>query len=104
MRQQQINLFDANYGNRIPPDICSGKHGGNSESIEANPSQFAKRQAHERILAILQVCNKTGQEVANVLNVPYHKISGRISELRHKLRLIEPTGERRNGGAVLRIK
>jgi len=91
---QQISLLD----------ICERKHGGNAESIAANPSQFAKRQAHERILAILQMCNRTGQEVANVLGVPYHKISGRISELRHKLRLIEPTGERRDGGAVLRIK
>ena len=88
----------------LPLDICERRHRGNAESIAANPSQFAKRQAHERILAILQVCNRTGQEVANVLNVPYHKISGRISELRHKLRLIEPTGERRGGGAVLRIK
>ncbi len=95
---EQLSLLD------LPTDITFRKHGGNAESIAANPSQFAKRQAHETILAILQVGgNGTGQEIADVMGVPYHTVSGRISELRHKLRLIEPTGERRNGGAVLRL-
>ena len=88
----------------IPDDITAHRHRGNAESTLANPSVFAKRQAHERIIAVYRTGDWTGQEVSDKLSVPYHTISGRISEMRHILKLLEKTGERRNKGAVLTLK
>lgn len=96
MSEQTTPLF--------PADITAHRHRNNAESIAANPSQFAKREAHEKIIAIYRTGDYTGQEVADKLNVAYHKISGRCSELRYILKMLKPTGVRRNGGAVLTLR
>lgn len=91
-------LFD-----NLPLDITASRHRNSPESIAANPTLFAKRDTHERIIAIYRTGDYTGQEIADKLNVPYHTISGRISELRHILKTLKPTGLRRNKGAVLTL-
>ena len=66
----------------------------------------AKRESHERILKVLRVAGANGQtakEIAAYFQKPLHKISGRLSELK-EMGEIEPTGARRNGSAVLRVR
>lgn len=87
-------------------DITYRKHGGNEESVAANPSVESKRESHREILKVLRVAGASGQtakEIAAYFQKPLHKISGRLSELK-EMGQIEPTGERRNGSAVLRVK
>lgn len=97
----QRNLFDANYGNRIPPDICSSKHGGNAESVEAN-GRVDKRQGQRDVIATLTNARLTSKEIAVRLGKPLNCISGRLSELK-MAGVIMPTGVRRDGSAELRL-
>ena len=82
-------------------DVCASRHRNSPESVAANPSMDAKRASYERILALL-VRPMTGKEIAAALGVELHVISGRLSELRHVLKLIKVTGIRRAGSAELK--
>ena len=85
-------------------DICENRHKGNIESLAANPTTEHKRDSHERILNFLRVNgNRTSKELAYYFGKQLNVISGRISELK-AIGAIEPTGERRDGAAVLRLK
>ena len=85
-------------------DVCASRHRGNLESRAANPSELAKRQSHERILAIYRTGDYTAKEVASKLGVEIHKVSGRLSELRHVMKKLVPTGVRRAGSAELKLR
>jgi hypothetical protein len=83
-------------------DICENRHQGNAESIDANNrNSFTRELDRHRVLTIITEKPSTMAEVAAKMQVQLNTISGRGSELK-KLGLVAPTGERRNGGAVLR--
>ena len=89
-----------------PPkrDICARRHRGNAESIAANPSQFCKSKNRDDILRFLREAGpKTSKEINFALMMGYTTVSARLSELK-AMQLIEPTGERREGAAVVRVK
>lgn len=89
-------------------DVCANRHKGNQESRDANPCQEAKNRGQEEIFSLIESADfyrsggLTSKEIGKMLNKPLNAISGRISELK-AMRLIEPTGERRDGAAVLRL-
>lgn len=98
MHQGQLNFDPA------PPlvpdaDPCARKHQGNEQSRAA----FAKaqpgiRKAHADILAWLRERGRgTALEYAAAVGKAPNEVSGRFSELRHRLHLIRPTGVRRDG-------
>jgi hypothetical protein len=84
-------------------DICSGKHGGNEQSRKANNRNMQHRTAQR--LAVLELIKDSPnglsmKEVADLMNTQFSTVSGRGSELK-KFGLVEPTGEVREGSAVL---
>ena len=84
-------------------DICIKRHQGNAQSLIAN-----KRVQKERDRAlVLQVIIKYGKihskEIARILGKQLHQVSGRLSELKAS-NLIEDSGERLEGCAVLQLK
>jgi predicted transcriptional regulator len=85
-------------------DICRSRHRDNKESRDANPAGVVKKQVQKVVLSLLQIKSHgmTSKEIADVLDRPLNAISGRISELK-ALGLVEPTGERKEGCAVLRL-
>lgn len=97
MNDQRM-LFD-----EIPADICFSRHRGSVESIAINPSVLAKRAAHERIIELLRENRLTALEISEKLGVPIHKVSGRCSELRFILKVVEKTGIRRENSAELKL-
>jgi len=87
---------------QLPWDVCAGRHHGNPESIDANPLPDAKRAMHRTILALFrQRPYWTSKQIAYAVGRPLNSISGRLSELL-MLGLIERTGARMDGAAVLR--
>lgn len=85
-------------------DITAQRHRGSSESIAVAPSSVAKRQAHEKILGLLRIRPMCSKEICKALGLgdKISLISGRLSELK-AMGKIQPTGERRENSAVLRI-
>lgn len=88
----------------LSEDICQNRHHGDAESAAAfqlvSPTI---RQAHRDILAWLEVRKEgTCKEYALAVGKPLHAVSARFSEMRHKLRLIEPTGAKRDGAKAYR--
>ena len=84
-------------------DICTNRHKDNPESIAAN-----ERNKHDRAAQRAQVLDLitssdglTMKEVAEIMGVQLNTISGRGTELKRD-KLVAPTGEIRNGSAVLR--
>lgn len=96
----QPRLFDTQI---FPPDVCIARHRGSPESIAANPSREAKRESHERILAIYRTGDWTAKEISQKLGIPFNAISGRVSELHRVLGKLRPTGIRRDKSAVLTL-
>jgi len=87
----------------LSPDICANKHGGNAQSVKANPSVEAKATLRERVRIFIAACDFHGatvKEIAATFNKPMHAISGRCSELK-ALGNIWESGRVRGGGAVL---
>lgn len=84
-------------------DICERRHRNNAESIAANPSQFAKRQAHERILAYAKGRRIWLKLLCRAFGKQPNEISPRLSELK-AMGLLELTGEREEKCAVLVCK
>lgn len=88
-------------------DVTERKHRGNPASAEAHArARGGKREVWGEIVAmLLQRGPMTGKEIAAALGRELHCVSGRFSELLNaRPPLIERTGERRDGSAVLRIK
>lgn len=87
-------------------DITARKHGGNEQSVAANPSSVFKDKMHGIILEELARGDGTGKELAHRLGMEFNAISGRFSEMKleaHRLMWIRETGERRSKGAVLTL-
>jgi len=87
----------------LPFDVCAGRHGGNRESVAANPARFSKRDTHATIMLLLSTAPMTSKRIAWELDRPLNAISGRLTELL-SMGLIERTGERRDVCAVLRFR
>jgi DNA-binding transcriptional ArsR family regulator len=86
-------------------DICRNRHRDNKESRDANPSDESKKDKYKTILDLLEIysaCGLTSKEISGLTDKSLNAISGRLSELK-AMGLIEPTGERREGAAVLRL-
>jgi hypothetical protein len=84
-------------------DICATKHGGNEQSRAANRKNRNSREAQRMRVFELIKDSYNGlsmKEVAEIMDVQLNTISGRGSSLK-QLGLVEPTGEVRNGSAVL---
>ena len=84
-------------------DISEHKHHGNVHSHEAwlrNAGRWSEdRQA---CLNLIAEQPRTAKECAELMGKPFNSVSGRFSELK-LLGLVKPTGEKRNGSAVLRV-
>ena len=87
----------------MPSDVCISRHRGNPESVAANlRAEPNKTEMQERIWAYVRfVGTATSKEIADAVSKPINCVSGRISELRAK-GMLEATGTRRDGCAVLR--
>tara|TARA_R110000764_G_scaffold17520_2_gene48143 strand:+ start:479 stop:868 length:390 start_codon:yes stop_codon:yes gene_type:complete len=86
-----------------PTDICANKHQGNAESVAAHDSikpSLPKRRM--LILSIFLTGRYTPKQVASMMLAQLNTISGRFTELK-EMGLLEPTGDRVEGSAVLRL-
>lgn len=95
--------MQASFGFAHSYDITESRHGGNAESVSANPSDEAKANDQVRVLAFIAgqgTHGATAKEVARHLGKSLNCVSGRCSELR-KLGQVFPNGWRRDGSAVL---
>lgn len=87
----------------LPFDISITKHKGNPQSLAAN-KKVSKAESREQVMYELLHCGPlTCKELAQKLGKAMHQISGRITELK-KLGMVEPTGQVRNGGGVVRVR
>lgn len=66
-------------------DVCSNRHGGNPESVEANESIAGEKyQLRERVLAFIKGRGDVGatcDEMEQELGLRLHTISARCTEL-----------------------
>jgi predicted transcriptional regulator len=81
-------------------DICSNRHGGNSESSAAYRSSSAeeRRVMRERILNYAKRCGAfgiTADEVAAKSGLVHNRVAPRISELKRDGFLVETANRRR---------
>ena len=90
-------------------DITRHNHGGNAESVAAHKRVNSSIRYMQAQVLNEFVCklhrneyHLTSKFIAHWLDKPLNAISGRLTELKRD-GLIEPTGERRDGCAVLRI-
>jgi len=78
-----------------------------SNQITANPTLYRKRDEILEIVEVMMMCEWVGgvtsKQIAKTLQRPLRCISGRISELL-AAGVIERTGERWEGCAMLRLK
>jgi protein subunit release factor A len=87
-----------------PNDICRSRHNSNRESNDAFKSVNVSEGQQKVIAAFKILGDSTSKEIAEYLNVALNAISPRFSELRHDLKILIPTGERREKSAVLHLK
>ena len=82
-------------------DICKNRHGGNAESVLANPSFENRLADRNKVLRIIKDHDGiTSKEIAELMGRRLHCISGRISELKRD-NLVSADGQRRKGCAVI---
>jgi predicted HTH transcriptional regulator len=84
-------------------DVCARRHRGSAESRAANERvQSFKLEDQSRIwLYLLANGPATSKEISSALHMGYTTVSARMSELKAE-DWLRPTGERRDGAAVLR--
>lgn len=64
-------------------DVCSSRHRGNVQSVEANPASVDKLRDRTIILGLIRNARGiTSKEIAEAMGRPLNCISGRISELK----------------------
>jgi hypothetical protein len=87
-------------------DPCAARHGGNPASVDAHAvAREHKIDTYARVMVMLKQMPLTAKEIAGQLGRPLHTISGRLSEMKClPLLMIEETGDRRDGSAVLRLR
>lgn len=82
-----MNLYDLMEG-----DVCSGRHKGNERSIAANAvAAPGKATMRVKIAAFVALQGRTGatlHEIAEHLGKQVNQISGRLSELCHRDKMI----------------
>jgi hypothetical protein len=74
----QSNLFSKTY------DVCEPRHGGNVESVKANPTDEDKQRGRDRILKLIEAAGVEGlnsAEIEKALGVGKNYFSGRLREL-----------------------
>jgi hypothetical protein len=85
MSTSQLSLFDAARTpgrTRIPEDVTRRKHGGNAQSIAANPTREAKLSDQSAIIAYLRTHGDgTVKDFASALGKGVNRVSGRVTEL-----------------------
>ena len=100
----QASLFDEVAAIALPPDISISRHRGNHASIDANPSSEHKAIMRDKVLDVIRRKGVThSKEIAKILGVEIHKVSGRLSELL-VLKKITRLKERVDGCSLLTIK
>jgi len=97
---------------RLVPDICAGKHGGNEQSEAAHQRGASGRaQQKARVLAEIEKSGRSGltcKELAVRWGVMMHHISGRFSELKADGEIwqaVDEDGKKivRDGCAAMRV-
>ena len=85
-------------------DVCSNKHGGNAQSVQANRKvSSTKVKSQQLVLEVLrQYGPLTCKEIAAQMDVEMHTVSGRITELKEQ-GLVRSTAVCRDGGRVVEI-
>lgn len=88
----------------IASDPSERKHKGNPQSAAAHKKiQHSKEETYRKILGVMAARGPcTGKAIARALGYgdAYHKLSGRLSELK-QLQRIRETGRQSEGCAVL---
>jgi hypothetical protein len=85
-RVQKMTQTEINF------DICRNYHGGNKESVKANPETSRKLRDQRRILDYIhkqQLCGATCDEVEVALGLSHQTASARISELKKNKALMK---------------
>src|ERR1700722_9864132 len=98
---EKLTMANTTYIENLT-DICAAKHGGNEQSRAANRKNLYVRSDQRLTVYHLirdSVDGLTMKEVADIMGVALHQVSGRSSELKAG-GLIYRTGEIRNGSAV----
>lgn len=87
------------------PDVCDRKHGGNEQSREAFERVAPTIPAVKAdILAWLgRVGRGTPKQYAALVGKPLHAVSGRFSDLRRDLKIIETADLPLDGSAFVRL-
>lgn len=102
--QLAMQFSEALHQKRIADDICENRHRGSETSVEANPTEEAKRESHQQIIAL---CRETGRvwlkSVCRALGKEKNEVSGRLSELK-EMGVLMPSGDREEKCAVLILK
>lgn len=92
----------------INKDPSARKHGGAETSIEAHERVKPTKEAmYRRIMDLARVRGDYGltvHEVCGAFGKTPNEVSGRLSELVHKLKWLKKNGEKRNGAAILIVR
>lgn len=82
-------------------DICSNRHGGNSESAAAN-LVTSKERDRARILDYLKtVTDSTCEEASLATGISYQTCSGRFAEMKADGLIVEGSGRRKTTSGCL---
>lgn len=83
-------------------DITINRHKRNPESMAANPDATTKADFRDAIIAYAATGAFTLKDAMRHFGRPANEVSPRLSELKAD-GILEPTGDRREGCAVLRL-
>jgi hypothetical protein len=89
----------------LTTDITANRHKNNPESIDANKRIEPTKADWRKRIALYMNCvggDWTLKELCRAFDKSPNEISGRLSEMKAS-GILEPTGERREGCAVLRL-
>lgn len=67
-----------------PPDICKSRHGGNENSVAANPDADSKARMRLKLLTVLCVGNMCCHDLSEALGVGANFFSGRLTAMKNK--------------------
>lgn len=84
-------------------DICLNRHQGNAQSFIANKRVQKERDRALVLAYIIKSGRAYSKQIARAMGKQLNQISGRISELKAS-KIIEDTGERKEGCAIYRLK
>jgi hypothetical protein len=67
-----------------PQDICESRHGGNENSVVANPDSEDKARMRVKLLTMLCVGNMCCHDLSDALGVGANFFSGRLTAMKNK--------------------